>query len=179
VQKTARAIELHIAPTLVTLDTKERVPFGELPVAQVGAHHVYELMAVLRSKTTRVEGKQIAIGSARIHVYDTLRMAWDYAVITRQAAANVVDPVPRPRVEHAKPRLWTDDQLIRFLTDPLVAGDRYHAGYWLGAYPGLRLSEVLGLQWKHVDLAGSAVQVVQQLARVDRAYVLKPSRRGR
>jgi integrase len=143
-------------------------------VSQVGAHHVHELMESIRSKTTKLEGKQIGIGSARIHVYDTLRMAWDHAVITRRAAANVVNPVPRPKVKHAKPKLWTDDQLLEFLTAPLVAEDRYHAGYWLGAYPGLRESEVLGLQWKHIDLAGSAVQVVQQLARRDGEYILKP-----
>jgi integrase len=174
VRKTTRAIENHIAETLVTLDDGSRVAFGSLPVSQVGAHHVLELMEALRSKTTKVEGQQIGIGSARIHVYDTLRMAWDYAVISRRAANNVVNPVSRPSVKHAKPKLWTDDQLLEFLRAPLVAEDRYHAGYWLGAYPGLRESEILGLQWKHIDLAGSAVQVVQQLARSDGEYILKP-----
>ena len=174
VTKTARAIELHIAPTLVTRDDGSRAPFGTLAVSEVGAHHVHELMESLRSKTTRVGGKQIGIGSARLHVYDTLRAAWDYAVISRRATTNVVNPVPRPQVKHAKPKLWTDEQLIDFLTAPIVTEDRYHAGYWLGAYPGLRLSETLGLQWKHIDLDGCAVQVVQQLARRDGQYVLKP-----
>lgn len=174
IAKTARVIDLHIAPTLVTLDDGSRIPFGSLPVSTVGAHHVHELMESLMSKTTKVGGKQIGIGSVRLHVYDTLRAAWDYAVIRRRAASNVVEPVSRPAVKHAKPKLWTDDQLLGFLTSPLIVADRYCAGYWLNAYPGLRLSETLGLQWKHVDFDRSAVKVVQQLARRNGQYSLKP-----
>lgn len=174
IKKIAATIDRHIVTTLVTLDDGTQAAFGTLPVSTVGAHHVLELMEALRSKTTKREGKQIGIGSVRLTVYDTLRAAWDYAVIKRLAVTNVVNPVPRPVVKHAKPKLWTDDQLLDFLTAPVVVKDRYHAGYWLGAYPGLRLSETLGLQWKHIDLDGSAVQVVQQLARRDGAYNLKP-----
>lgn len=174
IEKIAGTIDRHIVPTLVTLDDGTQAEFGTLPVSAVGAHHVLELMEALRSKTTKREGKQIGIGSARLAVYDTLRAAWDYAVIKRLAAANVVNPVPRPQVKHAKPKIWTDDQLVRFLTAPIVVEDRYHASYWLYAYPGIRESESLGLQWKHVDLEGSAVQVVQQLARREGRYVLKP-----
>src|SRR4051794_24380518 len=115
VAKTTRAIELHIAGTLVTLDDGSRVAFGTMSVSEVGTHHVFELMETIRSKTTKVGGKQIGIGSARLHIYGTLRMAWDYAVRTRKAGANVVKSVTRPKVAHAKPKLWNDHQLLDFL----------------------------------------------------------------
>lgn len=171
--KVERTIDLHIVPTLVTLDGGARVALGDMTVSSVGSHHVVELLEALALKTTKRGGEQVPVTSVKQVVYDTLRMAWDYAVISRRATTNVVAPVRRPQTESTKPELWSDDEMLAFLESPLVTADRYHASYWLAAYPGIRESEILGLQWKHVDLDGSAVQVVQQLARRKGAYVLK------
>lgn len=56
--------------------------------------------------------------------------------------------------------------------------DRFHALYVLAVYLGLRRGELLGLQWKHVDLDKQPLRVEQTLQRVDgRVQLLPPKTR--
>jgi integrase len=136
----------------------ERVPFADLEARSVGTRAVLELFA---------ERAAAGVGAAvRRHVYNVMAKAWDWFVLREECDANVVRATPRPVVNDQVDReVWTIDEARAFFAHPAVRCDRYEAAYMLGANPGLRIAEVLGLTWADVDEAACQVRVWHQLKR--------------
>jgi integrase len=87
----------------------------------------------------------------------TIRKTLKDAVTLQLLARNVVDAAIPPRQVKSEIEPLTQDEM-RSLLDA-SRGDRLHALYVLAIPTGMRQGELIGLQWKDVDLDGGTLRV--------------------
>lgn len=137
-----------------------RPAIGSVLLARLGPEHVQRLLSQLQS-----EGHQ---RTAQL-VYALLHRACHLAVMWRWLSDNPCRRVIRPTHRADRKVLWSPEQMRTFINGA--------EGHWL--WPlwvvticlGARLSELVGLRWIDVDLAGRIVVVRQQLQRVGGKWI--------
>ncbi|MBG0854332.1 site-specific integrase [Streptomyces spinoverrucosus] len=124
------------------------------------------------SEVTRQASAATAKESHRV-----LRTALTAACREELISRNVVQLVPAPRVEPRELRPWTLDETLTFLeaarTDPL------YTAFVLAVALGLRRGEILGLQWKDVDLDQRVLTVRTTLNRGGKELYLDTTKNRR
>lgn len=100
----------------------------------------------------------------QVHV--TLHKALTDALALGVIGRNVTEGVRLPRVPHSEQSWYTIEQLDHVFQ--ATVGDRFHALWVVLGTTGLRLGEVLGLQWQDINLSAGILTVKRQLQR-DRA----------
>ncbi|MEU5794879.1 site-specific integrase [Streptomyces sp. NPDC047813] len=93
--------------------------------------------------------KQSSAATAK-ESHRVLRTALAAACREELISRNVVQLVPAPRVEPRQLHPWTLDETLTFLE--AARSDPLYAAFVLAVALGLRRGEILGLQWKDVDL---------------------------
>lgn len=135
-------IRLHISPHI-----------GGLPLQKVTPAHVQGLYTELERL-----GRSCYI-LRLVHV--TLRRAFKLAVKWGITLRNVCDAVTPTRIDRREIAPLTMEQsttLLHAATD-----DRFHALYALALATGMRLGELLALQWEDVDLKAATISVRRTL----------------
>lgn len=106
-----------------------------------------------------------------------LRTALTAACRDELISRNVVKLVPAPRVEPRELRPWSLDETVTFLeaarTDPL------YPAFVLAVALGLRRGEILGLQWRDVDLDRRTLTVRTTLNRGGKELYLDTTKNRR
>jgi integrase len=116
--------------------------------------------------------EQNAVSAAmRRHVAVTLRAGLSYAVRMKLIPENPARPVPLPAKPKHQSEGLTPKQVAAFVA--AAAGDRLYALYLLAIDGGLRQGELLGLNWKDVDLERGTVRVNKSLEEVKGELKLK------
>ncbi len=97
-------------------------------------------------------------------IFKDLRQDLDRAVklglVTNNPARMIEAPRPRPY----RPTLFTPDELARFIASCAQAGPK--GLLFVTAFAsGTRQGELLGAQWRHADLEGGIVWIIQDLER--------------
>ena len=93
-------------------------------------------------------------------------------LVTRNVAALVRVPVPRPR----KARPWDVEEARRFLESARQNDDPHYCAFVLILVLGLRRGEVLGLGWNEVDLAASEVHIAWQIQRIQGSLIRRETK---
>ena len=134
----------HVVPVL-----------GDIPLARLERSTLRAWAAAL----TDPDGSGLAPATAH-KVVQVLNKCVSAAVEDRLIPHNPVARLPLPRIERKEMRYLSHDELhaLGEAIDP-----RYRAFVFLGGYGGLRLGEMLGLRWGHVDLLRRRVQVAETL----------------
>lgn len=107
----------------------------------------------------------------KIHRY--LRMSLDYAIRNRIIASNPADLVELKKYKKASITVWDADLLPTYL-NKLKDSRIYHIIY-LAAMTGIRLGELLAIQWSDVDLKNGYVSVTKSVYRKDGKTLVKPT----
>jgi len=81
-------------------------------------------------------------------------MALEYCVDAEYIPKNPMHRMKAPRVEPTKERVLS-----------VAQGTRWYAAFWLLGLTGMRISELLGLEWKNVDLATGILRMERQTGR--------------
>lgn len=104
----------------------------------------------------------LALGTRRL-THSVLRQALAAAVRKRLISFNPLkECMAAPTTgDEGEPRAFTPEQLRALLE--AARGEHYGLAIWIGAKTGLRVAEVTGLQWCHVDLEQGLIRVRQQL----------------
>ncbi len=131
-------VRLHVKPTL------GRTKLDKLNAMQLEKLYRQKLDAGLSARRVRY-----------IHV--TIRKALKDAVRLQLLSRNVADAAIPPRPVKSEIEPLTPDQM-RSLLDA-ARGDRLHALYVLAITTGMRQSELIGLQWRDLDLDGGTLRV--------------------
>lgn len=105
----------------------------------------------------------------RMHV--VLHTALAYAVKLQLVSRNAADSADAPAVKTREITVLTPEEADRLLT----VARRYAVGgiITLALHTGLRRGELLGLQWRDIDLDGGFLRVSRILQCIDRQTILK------
>jgi integrase len=141
-------VRLHIKPHI-----------GGVPLQRLTPSQVQALYAEL-------EGE----GSARRHVHAVLHSALVQGVKWGHVVRNICDAVTKPRVTHREMQVLTAGQAAIFLK--ATANDRFHALWVLAISTGMRLGEMLALNWADVDLKAGNVAIRHTLIETSGKLVL-------
>jgi integrase len=83
----------------------------------------------------------------------TLRIASEWGLINRNVAA----VVKKPTYKQPKMKVWTQDEVDRFLDKTRTS--RFHAAYVIALTTGMRFGEICALNWDDVDLKNRLIHV--------------------
>jgi integrase len=119
--------------------------------------------ATLNKETGRKERKAPGWHALR-NLHANIRTALNVAVKRRRVARNVALAVELPRSEHVEMRTMSQEDARRVIAAAMERPDA--ARWYLALVYGLRPSELLGLEAKHLNRSAGELQVRQQLARV-------------
>ncbi len=163
---------VHLAPTTRARDDSYLrnlvLPhLGDLPLARIRPTHLRQMVASLSA-----DGKAPA----------TVRKAYQIAnLILNQAVLD--DKIVRTPARGVKlPSLRDSESEIRFLSPDEVAqlheaiDARYRVAVSLGAYAGLRMGEMLGLQVANLDLLRRRLTVTHSLTNLNGSVSLGPTK---
>jgi integrase len=131
-------VRLHVKPTL------GKTKLDKLNAMQLEKLYREKLDAGLSARRVRY-----------IHV--TIRKALKDAVRLQLLSRNVADAAIPPRAAKTEVTPLTQDQM-RSLLDA-ARGDKLHALYVLAITTGIRQGELIGLQWKDIDLDGGTLRI--------------------
>lgn len=152
---------------------------GSLKLAEITPRDVSNYVAYLCDE--RRVGRRLSDSTVRNAVNPVracLRTAVNEGLIRHSPADRV--PLPhRPdidKLDEDEVRPFTHDQLRAFFA---ICPERHIDLFRLMASTGMRISEVLGLQWKHLQLDGSRPHVKVRRAYVRGSFEAPKSRHGR
>ena len=131
---------------------------GHVRIAQLSDSHIKVMFNTLREDYQRHDRRQGPLsGYSQRNAFRVLKKALAWAVRERLIGSNPADRCDAPRVERADMRTLNEAETVRLLqaaTDSPI-GALIH----LAVFTGMRRSELLGLQWRDVDLDLASVQV--------------------
>jgi integrase len=118
--------------------------------------------------------KKSPLSSSTIHhVYATMKVAFNDAVINRQIAHNPFDNVTPPTREKTESKFLTKEQTRELVN--AARDNRYYVAVKLLAETGVRRGEALALRWTDIDFEKQTLRVRGTLARTDKGlYVTSP-----
>ena len=163
-RKTARSyqqfVALHLKPGL-----------GRIRLTKLTPSHVRTLLA-------EKEQGGLSIRTVTL-MRDVLRIALNQAVTDGAVARNVAGLVKRPKPTRRQGPILSPDEALVFLSR--IQGTRLAPIVAIGLSVGLRLGEVLGLQWSSVDLEAGVMRVERALETIgrDRSLVALKSKESR
>ncbi len=144
----AHHVDRHIVPAL------GRVKLGRLTSLQV--QRLYD--------AKRDEG--LSAGTVR-YIHAILHRALRQAQMRwKLIGRNPADDVELPKIGQKKSNVLSLEQVDLFLAAARETGDRYEALYHVAFFCGLRIGEILGLGWEHVDFRKHELHVRRQLQRM-------------
>jgi integrase len=104
-----------------------------------------------------------------IHNYaGVLGAALAHAVATDVLAKHPMRGVQLPTMPVVDRPVWDQAQLARFLA--LAVRDAYHPFWWLAAFTGMRVGELIALRWADIDLETGRVQVRRAFRAANERY---------
>jgi integrase len=135
----------HINPTL-----------GKLKLNQVTPYAIQQLY---NHKMESSQSKRIVCS-----IHAVLHHALNDAMKQDLIGRNPADAVTRPRYRPATFTALDANQVTCLLSH--ARNTRYEAMLYLAVTTGMRIGELMGLQWKHIDWDNHKIQVRQQLQRI-------------
>jgi integrase len=153
-----RVVKNHIKPHL-----------GGVPLAKLTAFQIHGMYSSLNQAGKSAETIRLT--------HAVLHRALKQAVRWRLIPFNMAADVDRPRVDKAGISPFTAEQVNTLLR--AARGDRLEALYVLAVTTGMRLGELLGLQWPDIDLKGRGVMVQHSLQELNGKLTLAEPKTAR
>jgi integrase len=156
------------------LETQEAVRPNTLRTyRQMMRDHVYPELGCIQISKLRAEHAQSVLNAmidagkaprtvARVRA--AMSSAIEHAVRMGRVSYNYVRSTKAPKASTPKLRVPSADELRAIIE--AARGTIWEVPVLLSATTGMRRSEVLGLKWKHVDLNGATIEVVEALQRI-------------
>ncbi|MNW45889.1 site-specific tyrosine recombinase XerC [compost metagenome] len=92
-----------------------------------------------------------------LHYHANIRSALQHAFVTERISSNPADKVIRPKKAHFLGSAYTAVEVNQLLE--IVKGTKSELAVILGAFYGLRRSEVIGLKWAAIDLVNRTITI--------------------
>ena len=145
-------VRLHINPAL-----------GAVRLCELRTHDIQSFLnGLYRGK----KGTSGLSAKSTKNVHGTLHKALDIAVKVGYIRINPSNNIELPRIEREEIQPLDNEQIGTFLT--AIQNSPSEAIFYTALYTGMRLSELLGLQWRCVDFKNETIKVDKQLLHVRR-----------
>jgi integrase len=156
-QSTRIATRLHVETYLVPRLGK--LQLRQLNAARISSFYV-DLLRNGRTERSRNMGHDDGLSPKTVkNIAGTLHKALSDAVRLGVLTRNPADGVDLPKWERPELRVWSVDELARFLAH-VEEHDNYGLAWWrLLLVAGLRRGELMGLTWDNVDLVDGVIHV--------------------
>lgn len=135
---------------------------GTVQVARLQDIHVTTMLSDLQTA-----GKK---GRVRYLTWVVLNAALTYAVKRKKLLANIMTFVDKPVVVERKMQCLDEKEIPAFLK--VIRNEDQFPLFLLALYSGMRLGELLGLQWSDVDMATGRINVRHTLLEVKKGNIL-------
>lgn len=138
--------------------------FGHLQMEKINSLQVLDFLNKLESGGSRGDDKPGGLSTATINYhYCILRNIFTRAVEWKVIKENSLAAVKKPKVESKKGNVFSEDQ-VQALIEHLRSEDmKWKIIVTLAITTGMRRSEILALEWEHVDLEKGKIYVQQSL----------------
>lgn len=144
-----------------------RYTIEQYVLPRVGQHKLHKLTSLVVQQTLGEIADAVTPNTSN-YCRSLLYAALEQAVRWNLLPNNPVTHIPRLRHAKAEMRVWTTDETRRFLQ--AAAQHRLYALFYLAITSGLRIGELLGLQW--ADLRAHQLHVRRTLTQQGRQLLL-------
>jgi len=147
--------------------------FGHMRLDQVKTLHVVTFLTALTFPTARKDGQNKALSSSTIqYIYRVLRNIFNVAVEWRIINHNPVADVKKPKVTQKEVAVYNEEEVAYVFkaleSEPL----EWKLLITLALTMGMRRGELLALEWPHVDLEKTYLDVKQSFSLTQRGNPL-------
>lgn len=137
--------------------------FGNIKIAKITAIHIQKFYSFKIN-----EGLSAGhIANIGILLGKAFKAAHQWGLINK----NVVSLVKKPSVRSDKMQVWTQEQVNYFLKE--TSGTRFHVVYLLALTTGMRIGEILALDWPSIDFAGATISVNKTVVHTNKHIFVK------
>jgi integrase len=152
----------------ISIATNRLIPyFGHMRMDQIQTFHIMNFMESLDRPEARLDGKTKPLSSSsKIYIYRVLRSilmrAMDWKVIKVNPMVGVAKPKEVNKVEH---EVYDEHEVMQVFEALQTERPDFRMMVTLALTTGLRRGELLGLEWKSMDLDNGTVEVRQAIPR--------------
>ncbi|WP_374187291.1 tyrosine-type recombinase/integrase [Priestia aryabhattai] len=171
--------ETHLSPnTLVTylLHLKNRIIpyFGEMKLDQIKAMHILNFLKSLETEGLRKDGKAGTLSTSTIEYnHRILKNIFNRAVEWQLIKKNPMENIKKPKRIQKETSVYDSSEAELLMSCLQKEEMMWNVIIKIAITTGLRRGELLGLEWKYVDLEKGTLQVKQALSYVNRKHIIR------
>jgi integrase len=143
---------------------------GHLKLEDIKTMHLVDFMEEI-SNSARKDGKEGKLSAGTIHyIHRATRNVFSRAVDWKLIKSNPLDGVKKPKIETQDLDVYTQQDTDQVFTLLMKEKDLWRILITLALTTGLRRGELLGLEWKHINLDACTIDVKQTLSFTKSGY---------
>ena len=139
------SVNRHINPRL-----------GKFKLSELKPHIIQRFIKELEKQSNPLSAKTIK------NIHGTLHKALEEAVRVEYLVKNPADKTILPKVSKPKVKPFSGEEIDLFMH--AIHGETYEDLFFTALWTGMRLSELLGLQWECVDFKKGTILIDKQLS---------------
>lgn len=159
--------------------------FGNKQLDRITSLHVMDYLDKLRRPDQRMEsarGSGALSPAYIVYNYRVLRSIFKTAIAWKVLKENPMEGVAKPKERRSEELQVYNEQEVRYIIEQLREHDdpMLRVCVLLAITTGMRRAELLGLEWKHVDLEAGVIDVRQSVPKFENGepLVKEPKTRG-
>ncbi len=162
--------EKNLAPKTIyrykeLLDSRILPALGHLRILKIKPTHLVEFYNNLQEDGIRADGKEGGLSPRTIgHHHRLIHAIFQTAVNWQMIYTNPADYVTPPKVKKSEAGFYDVDDIETLITALIKLNDnelKYKSGVLLTLCSGLRIGELMGLKWEHIDFDNNIIAIVQ------------------
>ncbi|RNB70759.1 MULTISPECIES: site-specific integrase [Brevibacillus] len=160
---------------LIQINNRIIPEFGHMRLDQIKPLHIVTFIKKLEEEGSRKDGKEGKLSSGMIeYIHRVLKNIFNRAVEWKVIKTSPMDGIKKPKVEQAEMSVYDEAEAHQLFLALEREKLMWRVMIALALTTGLRRGELLGLEWKNVDLEAGTIDVRQSLTYVKGiGYVVK------
>nr|WP_020621300.1 site-specific integrase [Cohnella laeviribosi] len=134
--------------------------FGHMRLDQIKPFHIVKFLSELSDEGSRHDGKHGRLSSGTVHylyrvLNNVLSRAEEWKIIKKNPASDV----KKPKVTYKEVEVYTEEEVAALFKALENEPIHWRMMITLAITTGLRRGEIVGLEWKHIDLDNGTLEV--------------------
>lgn len=139
--------------------------FGHMRLDQIKPFHIVKFLSEMADEGSRHDGKEGRLSSGTVHylyrvINNVLSRAEEWKIIKKNPASEV----KKPTVTHKEVEVYNENEVAALFEALENEPIHWRIMITMAITTGLRRGELVGLEWKHIDLENGTLEVRQSIA---------------